>query len=335
MLDVNQSLLASSVSVPTPTGTPTPQPGSVYFGSFIGGADANDRLVRPRLPHRRARHSSRARASTATMTLERRASGTSQLPALRSRTARSSSTPTSTWTPAPSARSAPPTSSSPAPSSTPRPTTPLRRPSRPATSSMGLMRQAQMGTVLKYVFVPEDDSVVIGGTRYMLSVINLEGLDDDPNSRPYPPVYWPQIQYWQFANRHNPYLDVALHRRDRSLPASARRRRTSRASASSTCTGAGTDADVPRHQPGEMTVWPIFAFPYDDRRPRAWTRANSRSSPPPSSRFSAPPSQPPVATSDRAARRRADLAARPAAAEQSLHGRHGDDRRRQPPSPPP
>ena len=31
-----------------------------------------------------------------------------------------------------------------------------------------------MGTKLKYVFVPEDDSVVIGGTRYMLSVINLE-----------------------------------------------------------------------------------------------------------------------------------------------------------------
>ena len=38
LLDVNQSLLASSVSVPTPPGTPTPQPGSVYFGSFIGGA---------------------------------------------------------------------------------------------------------------------------------------------------------------------------------------------------------------------------------------------------------------------------------------------------------
>ena len=56
----------------------------------------------------------------------------------------------------------------------------------PCKLLMGLIRQAQMGPKLYYVFVPEDDSVVIGGTRYMLSVINLEGLTVDPNSRPVP-----------------------------------------------------------------------------------------------------------------------------------------------------
>jgi hypothetical protein len=65
-----------------------------------------------------------------------------------------------------------------------------------------------VGTALQYVFVPEDDRVVIGGTRYMLSVINLDNLTFDPNSLPYPPVFWSQSQYWQFANRHNPYLDM-------------------------------------------------------------------------------------------------------------------------------
>ena len=127
----------------------------------------------------------------------------------KSRTAPSSSTRTSTSTPAQSARSARTMSSLPVPSSTPPRTTQVRSLRAHAMLLMGLVRQAQMGTVLKYVFVPEDDSVVIGGTRYMLSVINLEGLAVDPNSRPYPPVYWPQNQYWQFANRHNPYIDVS------------------------------------------------------------------------------------------------------------------------------
>ena len=57
---------------------------------------------------------------------------------------------------------------------------------------MGLVRQVQMGTTLKYVFVPEDDSVAIGRTRYMFSVINLANMVGDPNTLPYPPVYWPQ-----------------------------------------------------------------------------------------------------------------------------------------------
>lgn len=46
-----------------------------------------------------------------------------------------------------------------------------------------------MGLLLEYVFVPEDDRVVIGGTRYMVSVVNLGDISLDPNSLPYPPVY--------------------------------------------------------------------------------------------------------------------------------------------------
>jgi hypothetical protein len=65
-----------------------------------------------------------------------------------------------------------------------------------------------MGTDLNYVFVLEDDSLVIGSTRYMLSVINLGDLSFDLSQHPYPPVYWPDCQYWQFANRHNLYLDI-------------------------------------------------------------------------------------------------------------------------------
>ena len=73
---------------------------------------------------------------------------------------------------------------------------------------MGIIRQVQMGNQLVYAFIPEDDSVVIGGVRYMLSVINLGAFGEDPNALPYPPSFWPSTRYWQFANRHNPYLAV-------------------------------------------------------------------------------------------------------------------------------
>lgn len=65
-----------------------------------------------------------------------------------------------------------------------------------------------MGSALKIVFVPVDDSVVIGTTRYMLSVIELDALGFDPSTRPYPPAAWPRSRFWQFANKHDPYLDV-------------------------------------------------------------------------------------------------------------------------------
>ncbi len=129
----------------------------------------------------------------------------------------------------------------------------------PSKLVMGLVRQAQMGTVLKYVFVPEDDSVVIGGTRYMLSVINLGDVDGDPNSRPYPPVYWPQMQYWQFANRHDPYLAV-------EYTGATEQDRISQAQSDTVRIGLQTSqAQEPMQMyldTAGMTVWPIYPFPY-------------------------------------------------------------------------
>ena len=131
----------------------------------------------------------------------------------------------------------------------------------PCKLVMGLIRQVQMGTVLKYVFIPEDDSVVIGGIRYMLSVINLEANDDDPNTRPYPPVFWPQSRYWQFSNRHNPYVDVRY-------TGATQAARINQAQADTARIGFETaKAQEPMQMyldtnSGEMTVWPIYAFPY-------------------------------------------------------------------------
>ena len=78
----------------------------------------------------------------------------------------------------------------------------------PCKVLMGLVRQVRVGTATKFVFIPADDSVVIGGTRYMVSVIELDALDFDPTTRPYPPAAWPASRYWQFANKHDPYIDV-------------------------------------------------------------------------------------------------------------------------------
>ncbi len=95
----------------------------------------------------------------------------------------------------------------------------------------------------------------------MLSVINLENDDDDPNSRPYPPVYWPQFRYWQFANRHNPYVDVRYT--GATEPA-----RISQAQADIARIGLQeSQVQEPMQMyldtnTQEMTVWPIFPFPY-------------------------------------------------------------------------
>ncbi len=78
----------------------------------------------------------------------------------------------------------------------------------PTQFVLGLVRQVQVGPQEKFVFVPETDSVVIGGKRFMLSIIELDTLTEDPTQRPYPPNFWPSMRYWQFANRHNPYVDV-------------------------------------------------------------------------------------------------------------------------------
>ena len=50
----------------------------------------------------------------------------------------------------------------------------------PSKLLMGIIRQVQMGGNLVYVFIPEDDSVVIGNERYILSVINLGAIGENP-----------------------------------------------------------------------------------------------------------------------------------------------------------
>jgi hypothetical protein len=123
---------------------------------------------------------------------------------------------------------------------------------------LGLVRQAQVGTVLRYVFIPETDSVIIGGKRYMLSAIQLEDLTDDPRQRPYPPNYWPDWNLWQFANRHNPYLDI---RYEGTLETD----RIAQAQADTAAIAAQMQKVQEPLQmyldTSGMTVWPILAFP--------------------------------------------------------------------------
>ncbi len=119
-----------------------------------------------------------------------------------------------------------------------------------------------MGTALKFVFVPADDSVVIGDTRYMVSVIEIEALDFDPSTRPYPPAAWPRSRYWQFANKHDPYLDV-------EYTGATQTDRIAQAQQDTTRIGADVSA---RREPMHlyldtdrelMTIWPIYGFPFD------------------------------------------------------------------------
>ena len=130
----------------------------------------------------------------------------------------------------------------------------------PTQFVLGLVRQAKVGSATKYVFVPEVDSVVIGGKRYMLSVITLAELTDDPSQRPYPPKFWPDSRFWQFANRHNPYLDI---RYDGNVE-------DARIAAAQADTAAIAAAMRKTQEPLQMyldtegmVVWPIVGFPLD------------------------------------------------------------------------
>ena len=106
LLDVNQSLLASSVSVPTPHRHAHAAARQRLLRQLHRRRRADDGLVRPGLPHRRPVTAHR-RQLQRQHDPQRRRQRRARLPLSRSRTARSSSTPTSTSTPAPSARSAP------------------------------------------------------------------------------------------------------------------------------------------------------------------------------------------------------------------------------------
>ena len=130
----------------------------------------------------------------------------------------------------------------------------------PTQFVLGLVRQAQMGATTKFVFVPETDSVVIGGKRYMLSVIELADLTDDPTKRPYPPNFWPDSQWWQFANRHDPYLDIRYTgetEADRIVQAQTDTR---------TIAAVMQRMQEPLQMylnTGPMTIWPILGFPFE------------------------------------------------------------------------
>ena len=117
----------------------------------------------------------------------------------------------------------------------------------PCKVLMGIVRQVRVGNASKFVFVPADDSVVIGTTRYMLSVIELEALDFDPSTRPYPPAAWPRSRYWQFANKHDPYLDVGYTGETQDDRIAQAQQDTTRIGAD-VQQAARADPSVPRHQ---------------------------------------------------------------------------------------
>ncbi len=130
----------------------------------------------------------------------------------------------------------------------------------PTQFVLGLVRQAKVGSATKYVFVPEVDSVVIGGTRYMLSVITLAELTDDPTQRPYPPNFWPDSRFWQFANRHNPYLDIRYKGDTEDVRIVAAQADTATIAAVMRKTQEPLQMYL---DTDDMVVWPIVGFPLD------------------------------------------------------------------------
>ncbi len=130
----------------------------------------------------------------------------------------------------------------------------------PAQFVLGLIRQARIGAATNFVFVPETDSVAIGGKRYMLSVIALANLTDDPTQRPYPPNYWPDSRYWQFANRHNPYLDIHYDGKTEDERIALAKAET--AALAAAMRKAGEPLQMYLDTDG-MVVWPILGFPFD------------------------------------------------------------------------
>jgi hypothetical protein len=261
ILDETQTAVDSNISVPNPkpSDKSTPQQGDIYFGSFIGGAGQMAVWSVPVfltvIPAQLA-----GASFNGNVTLDAQVSG---VPAYQLQITDSSlfiysniNLDTS-FTGSVSAAGV--FLASAVINSSPDDRT--SKAFAPCRLLMGVVRQAQMGSILKYVFVPEDDSVTIGNKRYMLSVINLDALDTDPNSRPYPPVFWPQTRYWQFANRHNPYIDV-------QYTGATQDARISQAQADTARIGLQTArAQEPMHMyldtnQRQMTVWPIYAFPF-------------------------------------------------------------------------
>ncbi|GLQ91517.1 beta strand repeat-containing protein [Dyella acidisoli] len=260
ILDADQVVVASGVAVttPTPTDNSKPQTGDLYFGSFIGGAATMTVWAVPIFLS--VSPSSLPGASfDGSMVLGAVSSG---LPAYALQITDSSlfvftnidvdngeagSTSSSNVYIAGIAINSTPDDLS-------------AKAFAPTQFVLGLVRQAKVGTVTKFVFVPETDSVMIGGKRYMLSVIELAALTDDPTQRPYPPNFWPDSRFWQFANRHNPYLDIRY----------AGATEDARIAKAQADTAAIAKVMRRKQEPMQMyldtdgmVVWPILGFPFD------------------------------------------------------------------------
>jgi len=70
------------------------------------------------------------------------------------------------------------------------------------------------------VFIPEDDSVVIGGVRYMLSVINLGAIAEDPNAFAVSAVVLAADPLLAVCQPARSVFGRAVHRRNRSCASS-------------------------------------------------------------------------------------------------------------------
>ncbi|MGA3005035.1 MAG: hypothetical protein ABSE20_25275, partial [Acetobacteraceae bacterium] len=261
IMDPTQTVVGSNISVatPAPADKSTPQPGDLYFGGFIGGASQMTVWSVPVFLTAGAAQLPGA-SFNGTMSFSAQSSG---LPEYQLRITDSSLFVYSNINVDSAAIGSLSTSNvflaSAVINSAPDDTSAAAF--APSKLVMGLVRQAPMGTTSGYVFVPEDDSIVIGGIRYMLSIINLDTMGFDPNTQAYPPVFWQSIQYWQFANRHNPYLDVRYTGADQAA-------RVNQAQLDTITIGLRTaQAQEPMQmylntQASGMTVWPIYAFPY-------------------------------------------------------------------------
>jgi hypothetical protein len=261
IFDVDQIQLASGLAVasPKPTDNSKPQPGDLYFGSFVGGAANVTLLAVPVFVAVAPKLLPSGTSFDGAMTLGAVSSG---LPAYALQItdsslfvftninvdtgAASTASSSNVFVAGIAINSSPDDLSAKA--------------FAPTQFVLGLVRQAQMGAVTKFVFVPETDSVVIGGKRYMLSVIELADLTDDPSKRPYPPNFWPDSQWWQFANRHDPYLDIRYEgatEADRIVRAQTDTK---------TIAAAMRRAQEPLQMylnVGPMTIWPIMGFPFE------------------------------------------------------------------------
>jgi hypothetical protein len=261
IIDATQTTVSAGVSIatPKPADNSTPQPGDLYFGSFIGGATSITVWSVPVfLPVKSSQLA--GAAFNGTMTLGAQVGGLPgyDLAITDSSLFVYSNIDIDTGSVG-SVSSANVYLASAIINSSPDDHSPQAF--APCKLLMGIIRQVQMGGLLTYVFIPEDDSVVLGGVRYIVSVINLDAIDEDPNALPYPPSYWPQCRFWQFANRHNPYLAVRYTGETETV-------RLQRAALDVELIGRATISSQEPMQlyldtnSAVMTVWPIYAFPY-------------------------------------------------------------------------